>query len=111
MGQSRAQLLVGQSPLEAKCSFSPNLPHPHFHKGPAQGCNFRVGGEGKSLLKTDLILQMNKQNHKHQGWYGRAPPKQKKPIRKKPRWKISLKTFLKRNLFEYLFFQFLKIFN
>lgn len=75
MGQSRAQLLVGQSPLEAKCSFSPNLPHPHFHKGPAQGCNFRVRGEGKSLLKTDLILQMNKQNHKHQGWYGRAPPK------------------------------------
>uniref|UniRef100_A0A4X1UQT1 Tyrosine-protein phosphatase domain-containing protein n=1 Tax=Sus scrofa TaxID=9823 RepID=A0A4X1UQT1_PIG len=42
--------------VEAKFSFSSNLPQSCFHKGPSQGNNFQVGGEGKSLLQADLIL-------------------------------------------------------
>lgn len=54
--------------------------------------------------ETDLTFSMNKQTHRCQGECGEAPTKQKKP-----RWKISLKAFfLKRSLFGYILFQFLK---
>lgn len=100
-----------QSPVEAKfCLLPPNLPYCHFHKGHAQGCNFRVKRRRKiTALDWLLITQANKQTHEHQGWCGRAPTKQS--FWKKPRWKVSLRAFLERNWLWHILSSFKKIFE